>query len=592
MKWKLQRIYLYLATAVIFLILTAFLIVPILLTVKGGFTDGQTGKITAKYFIGEGYGVFRDPLYMRGLFNAIKIASATTLICLAATLPMAMIAARYDFRGKAVITSLLLVPLILPPFVGAIGLQSLLGRFGALNSALMWLGLLQPDQPGIDFLGGAVGGRFLAVVLLEVLHLYPILYLNLVAAFANLDPSLGEAARMLGASRVKRFFRCTLPLVSPGIFAGSTLVFIWSFTELGTPLMLEFKEVTPVQVFYGLTDIQSNQKPYALVVVMLLVAAFLYACGRLAVNSPAAADSNRASIAAAPQQLKGWRAILVPISFLAIVAAAVLPHLGVILNSFSASGGWYRSVLPSSWTGQHFAEALGHELAMRSILNSLLYAGVSVILCSGLGVAVAYLTVRIRIRGGAVLDTLAMMPLAVPGLVMAFGYLALTLWLERTLGDTFLAPAARWFSVQGENPQPIVLLVIAYAIRRLPYIVRSASAGLEQTSGSLEEASRNLGAGWATTIRRIVLPLILANLIAGAILVFSFAMLEVSDSLILAEQEQHYPITKAIWTLFNRLGDGPYIASAMGVWAMALLATTLIAASVIMGRRVGAMFRI
>jgi len=134
--------------------------------------------------------------------------------------------------------------------------------------------------------------------------------------------------------------------------------------------------------------------------------------------------------------------------------------------------------------------------------------------------------------------------------------------------------------------------VIAYTIRRLPYILRSASAGLEQTSGDLEEAALNLGASPMMAIRRVVVPLIMANLIAGGILVFSFAMLEVSDSLILAEKQPHYPITKAIWTLFNRLGDGPYIASAMGVWGMALLTVTLVGASVLMGKKLGSIFRV
>jgi iron(III) transport system permease protein len=122
--------------------------------------------------------------------------------------------------------------------------------------------------------------------------------------------------------------------------------------------------------------------------------------------------------------------------------------------------------------------------------------------------------------------------------------------------------------------------------------VRSASAGLEQTSGQLEEAAMNLGASPMLTIRRIVIPLIMANLIAGGILAFSFAMLEVSDSLILAQKQTHYPITKAIYELFSRLGDGPYIASAMGVWGMALLTVTLVGAGLLMGKRMGAIFRV
>jgi iron(III) transport system permease protein len=179
-----------------------------------------------------------------------------------------------------------------------------------------------------------------------------------------------------------------------------------------------------------------------------------------------------------------------------------------------------------------------------------------------------------------------MLPLAVPGLVMAFGYVAMSLRWPFGKGNPLEA-----LSIVGSTPNPIPFLIAAYAIRRLPYIVRATVAGLQQTSGQLEEAAMNLGATRATAVRRIIIPLIAANLIAGALLAFSFAMLEVSDSLILAQQERHYPITKAIFAFSNRLADGPYIASAMGVWGMALLAVALVGASVMMGKKLGAIFR-
>jgi iron(III) transport system permease protein len=146
--------------------------------------------------------------------------------------------------------------------------------------------------------------------------------------------------------------------------------------------------------------------------------------------------------------------------------------------------------------------------------------------------------------------------------------------------------------VFGTDPNPMALLVIAYAVRRLPYIVRATAAGLEQTSGELEEAAINLGASRLTAVRRVIVPLIMANLLAGSLLVFSFSMLEVSDSLILAQQTADYPITKAIYAFMGRLGDGAYIASAMGVWGMALLGVTLVGASLLIGRRLGSIFRV
>jgi iron(III) transport system permease protein len=128
-------------------------------------------------------------------------------------------------------------------------------------------------------------------------------------------------------------------------------------------------------------------------------------------------------------------------------------------------------------------------------------------------------------------------------------------------------------------------------MRRLPFLVRSASAGLQQVSPSLEEAAQNLGSTPLNAILKITLPLIAPNLIAGSLLAFAFSMLEVSDSLILAQQAAHYPITKAIYSLVGALGNGPYIASALGVWAMVFLGVTLVGAGLILGKKLGTLFR-
>ena len=117
-------------------------------------------------------------------------------------------------------------------------------------------------------------------------------------------------------------------------------------------------------------------------------------------------------------------------------------------------------------------------------------------------------------------------------------------------------------------------------------------AGFEQTSEAYEEAAQNLGCSPPKTVFKITIPLIMANLLAGSLLCFSFAMLEVSDSLILAQKQAYYPITKAIYELFQLLGDGRFVASALGVWAMLFLAVCILGASLLMGKKLGAIFRV
>ncbi|MHC4828232.1 MAG: ABC transporter permease, partial [Planctomycetota bacterium] len=451
-----------------------------------------------------------------------------------------------------------------------------------VNTLLVQLGLI---DHGIDFIGR---GGFWAIVVIEALHLYPIVYLNATAALANLDPALEEAAESLGASRWRRFTGIVLPLMRPGLFAGTTIVFIWSLTELGTPLMFNYEQVTPVQIFNGIKAMAVSRQPYALTVVMLVAAGGCYVLGRLVFGGRPAAMSGRAAIGAAPTPLRSWRGFLAAGSLSAVILVAILPHVGVVLTSVSEVGQWYRSVVPRDYTGAHYAAALSHPLAVGSIRNSLFYASAAVVIDLGLGLLIGYLVVRTDLRGRHLLDGLAMAPLAIPGLVMAFGYTAMTLRWPLGPGD----PLEGVVDVIGAEPNPVPLLIIAYAVRRLPYVVRSTAAGLEQTSVDLEEAALNLGAGRLRAVGTILVPLIAANLIAGGLLAFSFAMLEVSDSLILAQREAHFPITKAIYVLFERLGDGQHIASAMGVWAMALLAVTLVGASMMLGKRMGALFRV
>ncbi len=553
------------ATAVFF---AAFFIWPVLQILRGGFVNAD-GHFTLAY-LGA---LIRDPLYLAGLRNALGVAVATTVLAAAIAVPLAWLADRFVFPGKSLLGSLVLVPMILPPFVGAIGLRQIFGDYGAFNSLLVRLHLLAPGH-AIDWFAAH---RFWGVTLVEAFSLYPILYLNAAAALANIDPALEEAAQNLGCTGWRRFRRITLPLIRPGLFAGATIVFIWAFTELGTPLVFDYDRVTSVQVYEGLKDIGGNPFPFALVALMLGVSVACYVAGRLVFGRSTPASVGKATLAAAPQLLTGVRSWLCSAAFLVVSGLALLPHVGVVLVACAQD--WYRTVLPEHWTTQNFELALGHPLTVPAIANSLRFAAASTVIDLVLGVAIAYVVVRSRLRSRHVLDVLAMLPLAVPGLVLAFGYVG-------------MAQDGRLFAFLNPTRNPTLLLIIAYSIRRLPYVVRSAAAGFEQTSVTFEEAAQNLGCPPLKSVWRVTLPLITANLIAGGLLAFAFAMLEVSDSLILAQKQAYYPITKAILELFQLIGDGRFIASALGVWAMVFLGLIVAWLSLLLGRKLGALFRL
>jgi len=515
----------------------------------------------------------RNPVYAEGLLNSLALASVTTIIVMGIGLPLAALAARCSFPGKQMFSSLILVPLILPPFVGAIGIQQILGQNGFLNAVLVKAGLCEWSNAR-DWLGQ---GRFFAVALTEALHLYPIFYLNALAALANVDSSMEEAAASLGLAGFGRFRRITIPLITPGIFAGSAIVFIWSFTELGTPLIFDYNRLTAVQIFDGLKDIGSNPLPYALVAIMLMVVVFIYGTGKLTLGRYQYAMVQKGAQAGTLIPLKGVSLVIALFFFSLIFVLAVLPHIGVVLTSVASS--WYQTILPSKWTFAHYLNALSHNLIVPSIRNSLFYSLLAAFIDVALGVAIAIVVERTRLRWRGWLDAAAMLPLAVPGIVLAFGYIGMS------------QPGAIFAAMNPAN-NPAGLLVIAYAVRRLPYVVRAASAGLQQTPAVFEEAAASVGSSPIRTIRAITLPLIGANLLAGGLLAFSFAMLEVSDSLMLAQRQIHYPITKALYELFQLLGNGRYLAAAFGVWAMAFLFVAILGINRLLGRKLGNIFRI
>jgi len=591
-------------TALFFLF---FFALPIWRTLNGAFhlPDGQ---FTMAYVIE----VFRNPIYLEGLWNSVLMAIFSTVLTAMIALPMAFVTDRFIFPAKGLFSALILIPMILPPFVGAIGVKQILGQEGALNALLESIGLMNPAHP-MDWLGvSRLGG----VVVMNALHLYPILYLNLVAALANVDPAMEEAAENLGCTGFKKFYKITLPLIMPGFFAGGTIVFIWAFTELGVPLMFDYQRVTSVQIFSGIKDIGGNPFPFALVAVMLVSTVILYTISKLTFGRASHAMMSKATSQGGPKRLPAFAGWLCTIGFAVMTFVAVLPHIGVVLVAFSRD--WYGTILPEGWTLDHFRAALGHDLTLPSIQNSLKYASLATIVDLILGISIAYVVVRTKIIGRQVLDAMAMLPLAVPGLVLAFGYVAMTqagsLLDMVSAVTTPLAAicsflhfdgAAHWllkeftpsfskllFNHLSPAIDPLLILVIAYSVRRLPYVVRSAAAGFQQTSVTLEEAAQNLGCPPFRSIRKITIPLIAANLAAGGLLAFSFAMLEVSDSLILAQKQQDFPITKAIYELYQLLGEGRFIASALGVWAMAFLGVCILGVSILLGKKLGAIFRV
>ena len=563
----MNKFHAYFVTFAILILFGLFFFLPLGNVIIDAFSNN--GEFTLDYIIN----VFLNPIYREGFFNALSIGTVSTIIAFLIAFPLASISHRYKFPLKRLLTVLVLVPLVLPPFVGAIGVKEILGASGALNSFLISLGIVDSENP-IHWLGK---DPFMGVVIMNALHLYPILYLNILAALRNLDPLMEQAAYNLGASPYTRFKKITLPLCIPSIFAGGVVVFIWAFTELGVPLVFNYQNVTPVQIFQGIDNLDSNPMPFALVTVTLTFCSIFFLFSRFILRKKFNVSSQRPKGYTNIKSLSGKKGRVFTLLFFLVFILSSLPHTGVFFLSVSED--WYQTLLPKSMTFDHYSEGLNHPLVVKSITNSLLYSTGATIIDLAAGLAIAWVIVRSTIWGKWLLDTVLMIPIAVPGIVIAFGYF------------TMSAPGEPYHFLVKLGGGPALLLIIAYSIRRLPYIVRSAVAGLQQTHPSLEEAARSMGATPIKMLIRVALPLVVAHLLAGCILAFAFAMLEVSDSLILAKSPENYPITKTIYSLLDSLGNGTEVASTLGVWAILFLAVSVIGAMCLVGRRSESLFR-
>lgn len=544
--------------AFLVLLLGAFLVAPVALVLKEAFFPG--GAFSLNLF----QSMARNPVMARSLWNSLLIGLAATALATVLALPFAALLGRYRFPGRALLKAAVMIPLLLPPFAGTLAVKQFLGRYGSLNLLLQDLGLI--SEP-LDLLGAGMPG----VILLEGLHLFPILYFSLVNHFAALNGDSEEAALCFGGKNLAYYRRILLPEIRPGLLAGMALVFVWAFTDLGTPLLMEFRLVLPYQAFALVTDLNHNPMGYALTAVMGAVGLGGYWFSQW-LGGGQARSHGKVSRPAAEKRLGRLAGFAAAGALGSVLLVASIPMVFLVL--LALSDGWFLSVAPDSLTGSHFVQLAGHRITRGSIQTSLLLSSLACLADMALGFWLARIVLASSGWRARLLETLAMAPLALPGIILAFGYIAL-------FTGTPLDPAGN----------PLFLLVMAYAMRRLPFAFRSVLTGYRSLPAQIDEAAQTLGQGFWGRLWDIHLPLLTPYLLASGMLVFAFSMLEVSDSLVLAMKEFYYPITKAMYFLTSRAGDGNNLAAALAVVGMAVLAAAVLAANRLMGNRFGEMFR-
>ncbi len=520
--------------------LLVFLVVPVASVMHGAFSTGD-GGFTLSHFAT----FFQISLLRESFWNSLGVSLLSVFFASLIAVPLAYLTSRFEFRGALLIQTLGVIPLIMPPFVGAVAMQLIFGRSGTVNLLLGdWFDISIPVMDGL-----------VGVVFVESIHYFPFILMNLVVALRNIDPAMEESAINLGARGMRLFFRVTFPLALPGYIGGAALVFIKVFDDLGTPLVLGATNMLAPQAYLRITSVGlDDPMGYVVSLIMVLFSMLaLWLSVRFLKNKDFATLQKGSS--GGRQRRLGPIAATMAYGWIVIVLLIVLsPHIGLLLLSFGKV--WSFSLVPDGITLDHYQAVFTDARGM--IGNTLLYCGIAATLDVVLGGAIAYLILRTRLPGRQLLDYTASAALAVPGVVLAIGYLRTFRGLEIPFTDTTLI--STW-----------IIIVIAYAVRRLPYALRSCFGALQQLHISLEDAAENLGANKSRTIRRVVLPLMSGGILAGFVASFITAAVELSATILLATTQTDAPLSYGIYVYMqSAAGRGP--GAALGVVAVVVVA--------------------
>ena len=542
-----------LAVSVIALFLAIFLVIPAGTVIYTAFTEKGTGALTVVNFID----FFNTDLFRRSFFNSVYVSGMSVVWASAIALPLAVLTTRFDFRGSLIIQTLGFVPLIMPPFVGAVAMQLLFGRNGTVNLLLNdWFGIRIPFMEGLN-----------GVIFVQSLHYFPFILINLSTSLRNIDRSMEEAAQNLGSSGFRLFRRIVFPLAMPGYLAGASLVFVKVFDDLATPLLLNVKDMLAPQAYLRVTSVGlTDPMGYVISVILIAVSIFAMWLSAVAMRGKDYSTVQRGGGGLSRRKLSRGESVIAYGVVALILLLVLSPHIGLLLLSFATV--WSFSPLPDAYTVAHYGRVFGESSLY--IKNTLIYASLAGLIDVVIGGAIAYLVLRTKVVGRRWLDWAATAALAIPGVVLGIGYLRTFYGITLPDGTPL---ATLW-----------VMVVLALAIRRLPYALRACYAALQQVSESLEEAAENLGATKQRTIRRIVLPLMTGGLLAGFVTSFSTAAVELSATLMLIQSNSDAPIAYGLYVFMQSpAGRGP--GAALGVIAVIMVALCTLLSHYVIERR-------
>ena len=487
-------------------------------------SDGKFTLDAFQEFFGKSY-------YYGSIFNSLKVGIVVMAVCLLLGIPFAYFYSFYQLKGRKVLFVLCLLGTMSAPFLGAYAWILLLGNSGLVTTMLRSVGIT-----GITIYG------FGGIVFVQALKLFPLVVIYMNGAFRDIDNSLLEAAESMGCKGVKRFFRVIMSLTMPTILAAALLVFMRSFADFGTPVLIGRGYSTFPVLIYN-QYLGENGADYhfaaAISVIAVLVTAVIFIIQKVATNKFKFTINSLHPIE--PKKPHGIGGVLMHVYCYGIVALALLPQLYIINMSFR---NYNNSILQPGYSLVNYIKAVDDNL-FRAIKNTLIVSIIALAIIIVIAVLLSYLVVRRNNAFNNAIDVISMMPYIMPG-----GVIGISLII------TF---SRRPFVLTGS----LLIMIIALSIRRMPFTSRSATAAMMKIPISMEEAAISLGASKAKTFVKITVPMMSSGIISGAILSWVSILTEMSSGVILYNNRT---ITLTI---------GTYSASTRGIYGVAAVFATV-----------------
>lgn len=480
------------------------------------------------------------------ILNTILLGLATVVASGVVGTALAFLLTRFRFPGRDVLAAVAYLPFALPPLVGVLSFWYLIGHDGFVPRAAQ------------HYLGVSVSpSGWWAVLIIHAYSFYVFFYAMVAAALQNLDESLPEAARTLGASRWYTLTRVTLPALRPSLAGAALLAFMSSGASFSAPYYFgQDFAVLSTAIFH---EQQQFRTGAALSLTVVLAAVSLMGLALFRSSRKTGGSASKGT----PRLLRSrmGRAFAAVGAWIT-VGTLLVPHATIVLLSFADHRAWQAELFPTRFTFGNYAAIITEAGKWQPVVNSVWMSAVATVAAVVVGVTAGYLIGRKR-PGGPWVGFLVMLPWALPGTVVGICLLV-------AFNDPWL-PAGT----------AVAMLPLAYFVRSVPLMTRVASAAIEPLDASLIEAARTLGAGRFHAVRRVALPLLWPGLVAGAALVFTQSLGEFVASILLY-LPQNKPISIEIADVWN--GSGIGAAFAYSVFLMALVIAAFAASRRLGGR--------